>query len=201
LSNLNDLPRTVRILQKLDQNFLPSWTKNETDTRNLDRRILELESIQNFLRFKNIETAKLTSGGLLNTMRINLNDKAIRNIADRVNIYSAGDDQVKGLIKLLNSNYEIGVNGFNSAVFLELRSRNGGDYFVRALYKNTTDERSRYEIKQLPIENCDVECPLEKFNEIIKDRYFLPQTYFENCKRNGNNSNLIVILSIFNLII
>lgn len=172
--NLSMLSRIANIYDTLfieDLNYLqlPDWALNFYPE--------PLREIFNFLSFElpnyNNELKQLHCGPLLREIIQHFDDKINGSIKQKWWHYSGHDITIANLLNCLNV-YDGDRPVYGSAVFLELHSRPGNKYEVSVVYKKSEDV-----LHNLTIKDCDLNCPLEKFKELVKD--ILPKNWEEEC--------------------
>ncbi|XP_031562969.1 prostatic acid phosphatase-like [Actinia tenebrosa] len=140
---------------------LPSWANTTV--------MSVLKNISNFemyLLTSSKEMAKLQYGLLLGEMIKHMqgfvnHEKGIK----KAYIYSAHDTTISGMLAVLGLFDRISPP-YSSAVMLELYSSdNGNDQSVRIFYRFGQSDKPR----QLTLEGCDADCPLNDFIELTKD--------------------------------
>jgi hypothetical protein len=141
-------------------------------------RVLNISDSSFDYIFRELETAKLTAGGILNEFYSNIKEK-IKGNRKQIHLYSSHDSYIAPMIKLLGISSHIKQPPFASAIILELRQSANKNYFVQVLWKNTTTSN---QFQTMAIDGCDKLCPYEDFIKIIKSK--IVDNFEFSCKLN-----------------
>lgn len=155
-------------IEKSNHLHLPEWiTKDAYD------RILNVSNNSFDFIFRELEAAKLTAGGILNDMFVNIKEKIDGN-KKQIQLYGSHDSYLAPMIKLLGLSSHVKQPPCGSALILELR-QSVNKYYIQVLWKLESNI-----LKPAIINGCAQLCPYDEFVKIIQNR--IVSNFSVSCK-------------------
>ncbi|CAF1417773.1 unnamed protein product [Rotaria sordida] len=175
-------------------NKTPTWADE-----NVRQNLTALSDMSYHFLYLSNDSKRIRGGPLVQDIWMNMNSSSHGDTYRKVKMYSAHDTTVSGALAFLGINYPHQPQ-YASALFLDLYKQNS-TYYIKVEYLNVTDSNKPYPYL---LNGCPaLECPLDTFTAIYKDRF--PASPEVECAtkvpptppNNGNNKTLTIILSIF----